>query len=358
MNRLTITRGARGWAGLAVFSTVVLALSACDSAADSSGDVSGADTGAASVSAGLDPAKLVEGYTGTDAGLPDHYPDVTKQDGVSCTVGWSSPTEAQESLKTIGEAMAAEGERLGCEVKVVDANLSVDKQVSDIKQLVAEHVDAIVFYPLDGQALVPVLKEAEAAGIKSIGLEVNEGNPAGSTEGIVSQIQQAIDKTAYVQMNAVAQIKAGSKVGIIGIGVPVPALKYAAARQEFWGKELGLDVVGTQDNATDDPTGGEKAASALIAQNPDLDGIVSYNDASAFGAYSAGRSAGLTDLTLVGSNGATVAQVGQQAMIGAYGALTGVPLPETIALAGQAYTAFNIDSYTTWAQDVAAIASQ
>ena len=91
-------------------------------------------------------------------------------------------------------------------------------------------------------------------------------------------------------------------VGLIGIGFPVPALKYLNQREAFWAKKAGLTVLGTQDNPSDDVTGGEKAANGLVQRYSDMKAIIGYNDPSAVGASIAARSAG-RKITIVGLNG-------------------------------------------------------
>ena len=63
-----------------------------------------------------------------------------------------------------------------------------------------------------------------------------------------------------------------------------------------------MTVLGTQDNPTDDVTGGEKAGNALIQRYSDMDAVIGYNDPSAIGAVMAARGAGKT-LTVIGLNG-------------------------------------------------------
>ena len=63
-----------------------------------------------------------------------------------------------------------------------------------------------------------------------------------------------------------------------------------------------LTIVGTQDNPSDDVTGGEKAANGLVQRYSNMDAVIGYNDPSALGAVIAARGAG-RKVTVVGLNG-------------------------------------------------------
>ena len=75
---------------------------------------------------------------------------------------------------------------------------------------------------------------------------------------------QGRDIQAFLQVKGLVAAKPKAKVGLIGLGFPVPALKYLNQREAFWGKKAGLTIVGKQDNPSEDVTGGEKAANGLV----------------------------------------------------------------------------------------------
>ena len=108
---------------------------------------------------------------------------------------------------------------------------------------------------------------------------------------------------AFLQVQALAKaVDPHAKVGLVGIGAPVPALKYLNQREAFYAKKAGMTVLGTQDNPTDDVTGGEKAGNGLIQRYSDMDAVIGYNDPSAIGAVIAARGAG-RKLIAIGLNG-------------------------------------------------------
>jgi ribose transport system substrate-binding protein len=317
------------------------------------------------------------GYTGVEAKLPTTYKMPAKKAGTKCTIGFQNPIAANETLRAWQGAIVAEGKVLGCKVIALDDALSVDKQVSNMQQLLAQNVNVIIFYPIDPKATVPVLKQAKAKGVPVLAVDGTFGSTTATAPYlpfITSQVWQGRDIQAFLQAQAMAKAKPGAKVGLIGIGAPVPALKYLNGREAFWAKKDGLTVIGTQDNPSDDVTGGEKAANGLLQRFSDMDAVIGYNDPSAIGAYTAARGAG-RKLTIVGLNGssdgraavssgriAATVQVdavgwGVQQAIAAYDLVTKqhLPLPKIIVRPPTPLTTENVKSVPTWQAQIKAI---
>ena len=315
------------------------------------------------------------GYTGLEGKAPAAYPKPKVQSGFNCTIGYQNPLAANESLQYMQKAAAAQAKALKCKIILLDDALDVDKQVSNMQQLLAQKVNAIVFYPLDPKATTPVLAQARKAGVPVIAIDANFGNPkAKVTPGIVAQVWQGRDIQAFMQVQALKRAKAKAKVGLIGIGAPVPALKYLNAREKAYATKAGMTVVGTQDNPTDDVTGGEKAGNALIQRYSDMDAVIAYNDPSAVGAVIAARAAGKR-LTVIGLNGtsdgiaavkdgrlaATVQNdspgIGRETVKAAYLWATKQTkgLPKVVILPPRIVTKANVNSIPSWDQAIKAI---
>jgi ABC-type sugar transport system substrate-binding protein len=317
------------------------------------------------------------GYKGVESTLPMEYKAPAKQAGTKCTLGFQSPIAANESLGWWQKGFTAQAKALGCKVIALDDALSPDKQVSNMQQLLAQGVNVIVFYPIDPKATVPVLKQAKAKGVPVLAVDGTFGSATATAPYlpyITSQVWQGRDIQAYLQVQAMKAAKPGAKVGLIGIGAPVPALKYLQARETFWGKKAGLTIVGNQDNPTDDVTGGEKAANGLLQRYSSIDAVIGYNDPSALGAYTAARGAGKT-LTIVGLNGtsdgisglksgrlaATVQTdavgFGREQAYAAYNLVTkqNLPLPKIIVRPSIMVTKANINKIPSYAAQVKAI---
>jgi ribose transport system substrate-binding protein len=323
------------------------------------------------------PTAVPAGYTGVEARLPTAYKLPTKKPGTKCTIGFQNPIAANETLGYWQRGVVAQAKAFGCKVITLDDALSPDKQVSNMQQLLAQGANAIIFYPLDPKATVPVLKQAKAKGVPVIATDATFGSAKATAPYlpyISTQVWQGRDIQAFLQAQAMAKAKPGAKVGLIGIGAPVPALKYLNARQAAWAKKRGLTIVGSQDNPSDDVTGGQKAANGLLQRYSDMNAVIGYNDPSALGAATAARGAG-RQLTIIGTNGSSdgltgiksgrlyaTVQVdpvgwGQQQVIAAYSLITkqNLPLPKIIVRPSTLITKANINSVPSWAAQVKAI---
>lgn len=332
--------------------------------------------GLAASSATAARTPVPRGYKGVEARLPTAYKMPRKRD-VDCTIGFQNPIAANETLGAWQDGLEAQAKVFGCRVIALDDKLSPDKQVSNMQQLLAQRVDAIVFYPLDPKATVPVLKQAKARNVPVLAVDATFGSAKAKAPYlpyITSQVWQGRDIQAYIQAQALARAKRGAKVGLIGIGAPVPALKYLAQRQAFWAKKFGLTIVGTQDNPTDDVVGGEKAANGLLQRYSDMNAVIGYNDPSAIGAFTAARGVG-RELTIIGCNGSSDGLAGVKAgreaatvqvdAVGwgieqakaAYSLVTkqNLPLPKIIVRPSTLVTKANISKLPSWSEQIKAI---
>jgi ribose transport system substrate-binding protein len=333
-----------------------------------------AGTAALAVSIGAAVAGI-PGYKGLEGKAATSFGTVSLKPGfTSCKIGYQNPLAANESLQYMQKAAVAQAKALKCKLILLDDALSVDKQVSNMQQLLAQKVNAIVFYPLDPKATTPVLAQAKKAGVAVVAIDSNFGDPKSPvTPGITAQVWQGRDEMAFLQATALAKVKPGAKVGLIGIGAPVPALKYTNAREKYYAEKLGLSVVGSADNGSDDVTGGEKAGNALIQQYPDMNAVIAYNDPSGVGAVVAAKAAGKT-LTVIGLNGtsdgiqavkdgrfaATVQGdspgVGRETVKAAYALAAKAKLPtKLVILLPRIVTKANVNSIPSWDAEIKAI---
>jgi ribose transport system substrate-binding protein len=312
------------------------------------------------------------GYTGVEAKLPTAFKMPAKR-ARSCSIGFQNPIAANEFLSFLQKAVVAEGKRYGCRVITLDDALSPDKQVTNMQQLLARKVGVIIFYPLDPKATTPVLRQAQRQGVPVIAIDASFGSTK-KVPLITTQVWQSRDTQAYLQAKVLKQVKPNAKVGIIGIGIPVPAIKYLVQRESYWANKAGLTVVGSQDNPSDDVTGGEKAANALLQRHSDINAVIAYNDPSALGAIIAARSAG-RKVTVIGLNGssdginavkagrlAATVQVdpigiGVQSARAAYSLITkqNLPLPHIVLRPGRLVTKGNVGSIPSWSAQLKAI---
>jgi ABC-type sugar transport system substrate-binding protein len=317
----------------------------------------------------------IKPYPGFEKDYPNSFPVPKPVSGKKFTIGCQNPVGAgNETTTTFCKGVEAEAKALGMSYVGVDDALSVDKQVSNFNQLLAQGANAIVLYPLAPDALRASLAKAKSQGVAVIGLNVTFTKSA-KAPGYDAQVWEGRDQEAYLSVAQMAQLAPHGKVVIVGIGAPVPAIKYLAQRYRYWAGKFGLQVLGEQDNPSDDIAGGQKAMTGLLGQFGDIDGVLAYNDESAVGAYTAARGEGRTGLKIIGINGSSlglsalkdghvsaIVQVdavnqGAQAAGAAYDVLTkqGLPLPNVVVRGPKLITKDNIGSVASWKDELAAI---
>jgi len=302
--------------------------------------------------------------------------------GTQYTVGFSNPTAAQPILQTFQKALIAAGKHLNIKVVPIDAQLNFRKQVSDIDQMIAQHVNGIIVFPLAPSTLTPALNRARKAGIKVLGFNAVVQTPkaGASIAPYDANFDQGED---YQGAKMLAQFVSkhlhgsGTVLGI-GISAPVPSLHFMVQQYQTYLKQLSPKIkwLGTQSNPTDDISGGEKvAAEAATKYQGKISAVMAYNDDSAIGAAIALKNAGVKNPVIVGQNGdpqgVTAIKNGQmaamvdivpwrEALIAATmmnDLLTGKSVPNWVATPIAMYTKSNIGQRLDWNKAVQKIAN-
>jgi ribose transport system substrate-binding protein len=226
------------------------------------------------------------------------------------TVGFSNPTGAQPILQTFQKSLVAAAAHLGIKVVPIDAQLNVQKQVSDINQMVAQHMNGIIVFPLAPNTLTPALNRAKKAGIKVLGFNAVVKKPAAgaSVAPYDANFDQGEDYQGAQELAqfVAKQLKGRGSVLGIGISVPVPSLHFMLKQYQAYLKKAAPQVkwLETASNPTDDIAGGEKVASQSATKHQGkINAVMAYNDDSAIGAAIALRNAGIKNPVIVGQNG-------------------------------------------------------
>lgn len=277
---------------------LVTTFAACGSSGDGATTAGGgAETAAATSASGGGP------YDGVEATLETSFKEPTKKDGYSFTVGYPNPSAAVPALKAQQDAVKAEVERLGGKLIATDANLQVQKQVSDFEQLLSQDVDAIILSALDPNSLKPLLKKAKEQGVKVYANDVPYKAGLPPIEGFNSTSLTGTDQAGYQRAKYIAETKPGAKFGLVGVGIPAPMLDYMVTSVKDWGTKFGLKYVDRVDAKGDDPETAAAAASALLAKNKDIDVIFAATDSQALGAAQAAKRSGRDEVIIVGNGG-------------------------------------------------------
>jgi ribose transport system substrate-binding protein len=316
------------------------------------------------------------GYTGPEAKLPTTYGNVpANAKSLSPKVTFQVVANNETGFFQ-AKAAKAVAKSLGARMQVLYDNVSVDRQVTNFEQSLAQGVKAIIFYPLDPHALRSQLAQAKQSHVAVFALDaqpdVTQKLPADYTSEIIFNR----DESAFLQVREFARLKPHGKIVVSSFGQPVPALEYYIKRVRFWAGKFGLTVLGRADNPTDDASGGERAMTGLLGRYPQLDGIIAYNDPTALGAVAAARSQGKT-IIAIGLNGASdgitgvrsgrlaatvqidaprmMAEFVKGALI--YAANPNAKLPPIVRVPPHLVTKANVDKLPTWDEEVKALLS-
>ncbi len=211
--------------------------------------------------------------------------------GYAKTVGFAVSTLANPffvTMKEGGEDMAAD---LGLDFIVLDAQDSPEKQYSQIMDLITRNVDVLIINPVDSDAVVSAVLEANAAGIPVITVT----RP--SNGGVVEQ-HLDIDNKEAGMLAGEALAKALNGEGKVAILEGIPGAPSATDRQagflEVVDKYPGIEVV-TSLTANYSREEGSKVTEDILQGNPELDAIYAHNDEMALGALRAADAAGRLD---------------------------------------------------------------
>lgn len=227
-------------------------------------------------------------------------------------IGESSPILSNPNQQAItrGEQLAAK--TFGWKVKTIDANLSPDKQVSDVDTLVNVGVKGLITWTLDAGAAGAAYKRALDKGIPVI----DYGSTANVTTSVFDERGYGCTAGGKAAAYISARVPKG-KVLVIG-GPPVPSITNYTNCFVKAAKKAGLQVVGKQNNVKDTAATAQPIVQDLLTKHPDVNAIWCYNDPSCLGAGAVVRSAGKTTwvegkskgIVITGANGSSDAAQG------------------------------------------------
>jgi ABC-type sugar transport system substrate-binding protein len=91
--------------------------------------------------------------------------DIPPAGAAQITVGYCAPKLDDPGQVAIQGGFLSHAKALGMKVLTTNAQNDVGKQATNIDNLLAQHVQAIVAVPVDASAIVPAVKRANAAGV-------------------------------------------------------------------------------------------------------------------------------------------------------------------------------------------------
>jgi ribose transport system substrate-binding protein len=175
-------------------------------------------------------------------------------------------------------------------------------QVNLVKNMIAQRVGAIVIAPADSKALIPVCKQALAAGITVVNIDNKLDAETLKSEGVkIPFVGPDNREGARAVGEALAKkLKAGDEVAILE-GIPT-AFNAQQRRLGFEDamKAAGAKVVSVQSGRWESDIA-KVVSAAIIGEHPNLKALLCSNDSMAQGAAAAVKAAGKTgQIAIVG----------------------------------------------------------
>ena len=214
---------------------------------------------------------------------------------------------AQAGAHVIVVDISAEGAKHGYETTVLSADKDVAKQSNQVKDFIVQKVAAIVLSPCESRSIVPVIKEANDAGIPVFTVDIPCKEP-----GVKIACQIATDNYGGGKEAGIAMIEAlgeaGGKVAILHFPQAESCRLRVKGFREVIDKHnkdgnAKIDIVKELDGGGAKDVGSNKTDDVLTA-HPNLRGIFAINDPSALGARAALEKADKADqIKIVGFDG-------------------------------------------------------
>ncbi|MDM8529138.1 sugar ABC transporter substrate-binding protein [Anaerolineales bacterium HSG24] len=188
-------------------------------------------------------------------------------------------------------------------VKTGAQETSIEQQISIIKTLIDEKVDAIVIAPADSKQLIPILKKAQDAGIPIVNVD-NKLDPEVSKElGLenVPYISVDNEQGAYLSAKYISdQISSPTQVAILeGIQTAKNAQDRRDGAIRAFEENENIEIVAVE-TANWQIDEANTVISQIYEEHPDIGAVFCANDMMAFGVVQYLQEAGKTEV-LVGA---------------------------------------------------------
>lgn len=192
------------------------------------------------------------------------------------------------------KSMQDEAKKLGYQLVYTDAAGSAAKQVSDVRSMIAQKVDAIFLAPREEKPLAPVIREAAKAGIPVILLDRNvDPKLAKAGQDYVTFIGSDFILEGKRVGEWLAK-KSGGKANIIqllGTTGASPANDRRKGFEDAIKAFPGMKVLASQDGDFSRDKG-RQVMETLLQANPSVNVVYAHNDEMAIGAIAALEAAG------------------------------------------------------------------
>ena len=198
---------------------------------------------------------------------------------------------------TMQKALRQAAASIGATVVVTDAHHDVTKQISDVEDMLQQHINILLLNPTDSAGIASAVTEAHKAGVIVVAVDANASGPVDAFVG--SKNYDAGVMACTYLANAIGGT--GNVALLDGIAV-VPILERIRGCKAGLSKFPNIKIVDTQ-NGKQERDVALSVTENMIQAHPDLKGIFSVNDGGSMGVLSAINSSG-KDIKLTSVDGA------------------------------------------------------
>lgn len=280
----------------------VMAMGLCACGSQKAAETTAAPAAAETTAAPSQDEKKEEAEETTEAQASSETADGEGYVVALCNYSIGNSWRAQMEQEFVAEAEKLKAEGVVSEYYITNSNEDINKQISDMQDLITKKVDAIVITAASPTALAPVVEEAAEAGIKVVSFDnVVETDEQVATVGI--------DEKEFGRIGAewlVDKLDGKGKIVVLnGIaGTATDSLRWGGA-EEVFKQYPDIEILGSA-NASWDYAQGKAAMESMLSAYPEIDGVWSQGGAMTQGAIDAFIAAGrdLVPMTSEGNNGA------------------------------------------------------
>lgn len=252
-----------------------------------------------------------------------------------CVIGISMKTLDAAYFAAQDVAARMRAEEIGCTPISADAGNDLNKQVSDVEDLVAQGVDALIINVRDSQGLVPAVNAAAAAGIPVIAID----SSIDASAKIVTLVQSSNTRNGMLVGQWLADETAGQELKVallsgdqgneVGRERRLGVLAGLIEGQLRNGGTASFEIVGQGWGGWGNE-GGLTAMEDILTAHPDVNVVLGENDSMLLGARNALRAQGLEDQVLLVAAADGQKEALELIKTGEYGA-TGLNNPALVA---------------------------
>lgn len=226
-------------------------------------------------------------------------------EAADCKIGISMKTLDAPYFAAQDVSAKKRAEEIGCTVIASDAQNDLNKQVSDVEDMVAQGIGALIINPRDSQGLVPAVNAATAAGVKVFVID-STLDPSADFVTLVqsSNMQNGMLVGGWIADNTKGKdlkiaLLSGDQGNEVGQERRLGVLAGLLEGQLRNGGSAKFEVVG-QGWGLWNNEGGLKAMEDILTAHPDVNVVLGENDSMVLGARKALEAANkLDDVLLV-----------------------------------------------------------